>query len=92
MRAISSPTSSPNAPNSQKWAREDLPTELQGLSKEKLAEAIAAKRTERGALQKDLAALVEKRDAVIAAEKAKKTDGADGFDRVVEELVREQVK
>lgn len=75
-----------------KVAREELPPELQGLSKDKLTEAIAAKQAERGALQKDLAVLVEKRDAVIAAEKAKKTDGADGFDRVVEELVREQVK
>ncbi|WP_333822810.1 vWA domain-containing protein [Pinisolibacter sp.] len=74
-----------------KVKREDLPSELQTLSADKLGAAIAAKATERSKLQSDLARLVEKRDAVIAAKKAETSDGKDGFDRVVEEIVRKQV-
>ncbi|MDK9695247.1 MAG: VWA domain-containing protein [Siculibacillus sp.] len=69
----------------------DLPAELQGLSKEKLAAAISAKSAERGALQGELARLVAKRDAAVAAEKMKAGEGRDGFDRVVEEIVRKQI-
>jgi len=71
--------------------REDLPAELQGLSPDKLAAAIAAKTAERAKLQGDLAKLVEKRDAAIAEKKAATGEGKDGFDRVVEEIVRRQV-
>jgi hypothetical protein len=70
---------------------EDLPDDLKGLSKEKLGAAIEAKKAERAKLQGDLARLVEKRDAVLAAEKAKTAEGKDGFDRVVEEIVRKQM-
>jgi hypothetical protein len=71
--------------------RDDLPSELQSLSKEKLASAIAAKKVERAKLQADLTELVTKRDAALAVEKAKTGEGRDGFDRVVEEIVRKQV-
>ncbi len=74
-----------------KVKRDDLPSEMQSLSADKLGAAIAAKAAERKSLQSDLAKLVEKRDAVIAAKKAEKSDGKDGFDRVVEEIVRKQV-
>ena len=70
---------------------EDLPEELKGLTREKLTEAIEAKKAERAKLQSELGGLVAKRDAVIAAEKMKKSDGKDGFDRVVEEVVRKQM-
>jgi hypothetical protein len=72
--------------------REELPVEMQALSKEALATAIAAKTAEREKLQSDLTKLVVKRDAALAAEKAKTPDGKDGFDRVVEEMVRDQAK
>lgn len=70
---------------------DDLPDDLKGLSQEKLAAAIAAKSAERGALQSDLTRLVAKRDAAVAAERAKSGEGRDGFDRVVEEMVRKQI-
>ncbi len=71
--------------------KDDLPPELQGLSQDKLTAAITAKSSERSALQTELARLVAKRDAVVAAEKAKTGEGRDGFDRVVEEIVRKQI-
>ncbi|TBW33882.1 VWA domain-containing protein [Siculibacillus lacustris] len=75
-----------------KVAREDLPAELQALSKPELEATIAAKSAERDHLQSELAAVVAKRDAFVAAERAKQPAAKDGFDRVVEDLVREQVK
>lgn len=72
--------------------RDELPSEYRDLDATKLAAAIEAKKAERSKLQSELATLVEKRDAALAAEKAKTSTGKDGFDRVVEETVRRQVK
>lgn len=72
--------------------RDELPSEYRDLDATKLAAAIEAKKAERSKLQSELATLVEKRDAVLEAEKAKTATGKDGFDRVVEETVRRQVK
>ncbi len=72
--------------------REELPEEYRALSADQLKATIEAKSAERQALQSELGALVAKRDAKIAEEKLKAPAGKDGFDRVVEELVREQVK
>ena len=76
----------------QKIERKELPEELQKLSAAELEAAIAEKSAARARLQSDLGKLVAKRDAAIAAERAKKTGGGDGFDRVVEEMVAEQLK
>lgn len=72
--------------------RDELPSEYRDLDATKLAAAIEAKKAERSKLQSELATLVEKRDAALAAEKAKTSTGKDGFDRVVEDTVRRQVK
>ena len=71
--------------------KDDLPADLQGLPQAELAAAIETKSAERKKLQGDLARLVAERDAVMAAEKAKTGEGRDGFDRVVEEIVRRQI-
>ncbi|MER2605445.1 MAG: VWA domain-containing protein [Siculibacillus sp.] len=78
--------------DAEKVKREELPEEYQKLSSAELKAAIEAKSAERARLQADLGKLVAKRDAVVAEEKAKKPEGKDGFDRVVEEMVREQTK
>lgn len=75
-----------------KVKREDLPEEYQRLSPEELKVAIATKASVRKSLQTELGALVAKRDAMVAAAKAKAPDGKDGFDRVVEQMLVEQVK
>lgn len=76
----------------EKVDRKDLPEELQKLSAAELKVAVEAKVAERKRLQSDLGALVAKRDAAVAAEKMKTPAGKDGFDRVVEELLREQTR
>ncbi|MCE1237981.1 MAG: VWA domain-containing protein [Hyphomicrobiales bacterium] len=72
--------------------REELPSELQKLSPADLEMAIAAKSAERKRLQSELGALVAKRDAKVAEERAKAPAAKDGFDRVVEEMLIEQAK
>lgn len=75
-----------------KVKREELPEDYRKMSADELKAAVEAKVRERAALQSDLVALVAKRDARIAEEKAKSPKGRDGFDRVVEDMVREQTK
>ena len=78
--------------DAEKVKREELPEELRKLSAVELKAAIDAKVAERSKLQGELEKLVAKRDAHIAVEKTKRSAGKDGFDQVVEELVREQTK
>jgi hypothetical protein len=78
--------------SADKVKREELPEDYRKMSATELTAAVEAKAEERAALQSDLLALVAKRDAKIAEEKAKSPKGRDGFDRVVEEMVREQTK
>lgn len=75
-----------------KVKREDLPEEYQKLSPADLEAAMKTKASERTKLQSELGALVAKRDAAVAAERMKQISGGDGFDRVVEDMLREQVK
>ncbi len=75
-----------------KIARDELPEELRGLSSADVKASIAAKAATRQTLQGELEGLVKQRDAHIAAEKAGRPAGRDGFDGVVEELVREQTR
>ncbi len=72
--------------------RDDLPPEMQALAKAEIEKAIGEKIAERGRLQGELAGLVARRDAWVAEQKAQRTGARDGFDAVVEDLVRERVK
>jgi uncharacterized protein YegL len=72
--------------------RDDLPPEMRELAKAEVEKAIGEKVAERGRLQGELAELVAKRDAWVDEQKATRTGVRDGFDSVVEDLVRERVK
>jgi hypothetical protein len=72
--------------------RDDLPEDYRRLSTEALKAEIEKQRAERGRLQSDLAGLVAKRDGAIAAARAARTAGRDGFDVVVEEMLAAQVR
>jgi hypothetical protein len=69
---------------------EDLPSELRDLKPEAQQAIVAKKKALRDQLQKQVAELVEKRDAWIKTNR--KGSGGDAFDRQVLEMLREQAK
>jgi uncharacterized protein YegL len=71
---------------------DDLPAELRSLPVPERRAVVETKIRERGALQTELGKLVEQRDAHIAAEKAKRTTPDDGFDEVVQRVIRSQIR
>jgi Mg-chelatase subunit ChlD len=71
--------------------KEELPAELQQLSKDELKNYIDKKQTERTELQKKLKNLLAQRDAFIQAEKKRLQGGKkDAFDEKVAETIRAQ--
>jgi Mg-chelatase subunit ChlD len=71
--------------------KEELPAELQKLSKEELKAYVDKKQTERTELQKKLQNLLAQRDAYIQAEKKRLQGGKkDAFDEKVAETIRAQ--
>ncbi|MEJ1161110.1 vWA domain-containing protein [Prosthecomicrobium sp. N25] len=75
-----------------KIKREELAPELRDLSEADRKAAIEAKVKERKALQDELDGLVAKRDAALATERAKRASAGDGFDEVVQGVIRDQVR
>lgn len=64
---------------------DELPAELKGKSKDELARLVAERTAAREKLEAEMAALVKKRDEFVAAERARKPDEKDSFDRQVSE-------
>ena len=76
-----------------KVQKDDLPEDLRALSIEQLQAHVAAKQTQRAALQQQATELGKQRDAFVAAELAKQTAaGEKRFEQAVLESVREQAK
>ncbi|MFN8251191.1 MAG: vWA domain-containing protein [Ferruginibacter sp.] len=77
-----------------KMERSALPDSLKNKSKEEIKKVVEQKARERGAAQKEIAELNTKRDAYIAAEKAKRASSktAQTLETEVEKMIREQVK
>lgn len=71
---------------------EDLPPELKALAPAARRAEIDKHLATRKALQGDLEKLVAQRDGFIAEARAKQPRGTDGFDRVVEAVIRDQIR
>jgi hypothetical protein len=74
--------------------RTALPDSLKNKTKEELKVIVEQKAKERSAAQKDIAELTAKRDAYIAAEKAKRANNKteQTLETEVEKMIKEQVK
>lgn len=70
---------------------EELPEALRKLPPEQRAAMLEEKLKTRGALNARLAGLVAKRDAFVAAHRAKAPQKQSSFDRVVEETLKKQI-
>lgn len=71
---------------------EDLPPELKALAPAARQAEIDKHLATRKALQGDLEKLVAQRDGFITEARAKQPRGTDGFDRVVEAVIRDQIR
>ena len=78
--------------DADKVKAEDLPPELQKLDTAARKAAVQARAEERGRLQSELEGLVKKRDGFLVEARAKEKTPADGFDRVVETVIKEQIR
>ena len=75
--------------------RQTLPAEYKGKSSEELQQIIKAKTKERNAIQKRIAEVSAKREAYIAAEKAKKAGNKNNqptLDTEIEKIITKQVQ
>jgi Mg-chelatase subunit ChlD len=78
----------------EKVKKEELPEDLRKLSPDELKAHVEKKQAERDEIQKKIAELSKKRDAFIAAERAKlaKEKKGDSFDTQVAQTLRTQAK
>jgi hypothetical protein len=71
---------------------DDLPVSIRRMKAGERTEEIERQMSQRKALNEKLSALVAKRDAYVAEQRAKAPPKASSFDRVVEDTLRAQVK
>jgi hypothetical protein len=71
---------------------DELPDNLRKLAPEQRAAELETQMAARKALNVKLAALVQKRDGFVAAQRDKAPPKASSFDRVVEETLKVQLK
>ncbi|KPL55093.1 vWA domain-containing protein [Prosthecomicrobium hirschii] len=71
---------------------EDLPADLRAVAAPERRKVVEAKAAERERLQAQLQDLVRQRDAHLETERKKGGGAKDGFDEVVSNLVREQIR
>jgi hypothetical protein len=71
---------------------EELPDNLRRLAPEQRMAKLESEMKQRKALNEKLAALVQKRDAYVAAQRNKAKPAASSFDREVEATLKAQLK